>query len=94
MNGATYFARLLEAYDVTHVFFMDAVLRRALAEMEDTKIMRILGHSEKELATWLMVTQGFQGSLVYVCTIGWRRQFSSFTSGPLFGLLTSHRNDG
>jgi acetolactate synthase-1/2/3 large subunit len=47
MNGATYFARLLEAYGVTHVFFMDAVLRRALAEMEDTKIHRILGHSEK-----------------------------------------------
>ncbi|SMC61580.1 thiamine pyrophosphate-binding protein [Polynucleobacter kasalickyi] len=47
MNGATYFARLLEAYGVTHVFFMDAVLRRALAEMEDTKIKRILGHSEK-----------------------------------------------
>lgn len=47
MNGATYFARLLEAYGVTHVFFMDAVLRRALAEMEDTKINRILGHSEK-----------------------------------------------
>ncbi|MEI7532017.1 MAG: thiamine pyrophosphate-binding protein [Betaproteobacteria bacterium] len=47
MSGAKYFARLLEAYGVTHVFFMDAVLRRALAEMEDTKITRILGHSEK-----------------------------------------------
>lgn len=47
MNGAKYFAKLLEAYGVTHVFFMDAVLRRALAEMEDTSIHRILGHSEK-----------------------------------------------
>jgi len=47
MTGAKYFAKLLEAYGVTHVFFMDAVLRRALAEMEDTKITRILGHSEK-----------------------------------------------
>ena len=47
MTGAKYFARLLEAYGVTHVFFMDAVLRRALAEMEDTNIMRVLGHSEK-----------------------------------------------
>lgn len=47
MTGARYFAQLLEAYGVTHVFFMDAVLRRALAEMEDTKITRILGHSEK-----------------------------------------------
>ena len=47
MTGARYFARLLEAYGVTHVFFMDAVLRRALAEIEDTKIVRVLGHSEK-----------------------------------------------
>lgn len=47
MTGAKYFARLLEAYGVTHIFFMDAVLRRALAEMEDTNIMRVLGHSEK-----------------------------------------------
>lgn len=46
-SGARYFARLLEAYGVTHVFFMDAVLRRALAEMEDTSIVRVLGHSEK-----------------------------------------------
>ncbi|RYY91152.1 MAG: thiamine pyrophosphate-binding protein, partial [Comamonadaceae bacterium] len=46
-SGARYFARLLAAYGVTHVFFMDAVLRRALAEMEDTPIVRVLGHSEK-----------------------------------------------
>jgi len=50
MNGARLFARLLEAYGVTHVFFMDAVLRRALAEMEDTGITRVLGHSEKGVA--------------------------------------------
>ena len=50
MNGAKLFARMLEAYGVTHVFFMDAVLRRALAEMEDTRITRVLGHSEKGVA--------------------------------------------
>ena len=50
MNGAKLFARMLEAYGVTHVFFMDAVLRRALAEMEDTSITRVLGHSEKGVA--------------------------------------------
>src|SRR5688572_13890149 len=50
MNGARLFAQLLQAYGVTHVFFMDAVLRRALAEMEDTGITRILGHSEKAVA--------------------------------------------
>jgi acetolactate synthase I/II/III large subunit len=47
MTGAKYFAQLLEAYGVTHIFFMDAILRRALAEVEDTKIVRVLGHSEK-----------------------------------------------
>ncbi|MDM0053586.1 thiamine pyrophosphate-binding protein [Variovorax sp. J22R115] len=47
MTGARCFARLLKAYGVSHVFFMDAVLRRALAEMEDVGITRILGHSEK-----------------------------------------------
>lgn len=50
MNGAQLIARMLKAYGVTHVFFMDAVLRRALAEMEDVGITRILGHSEKAVA--------------------------------------------
>ena len=50
MTGARLVARMLKAYGVTHVFFMDAVLRRALAEMEDVGITRILGHSEKAVA--------------------------------------------
>ena len=50
MTGARMFARMLQAHGVTHVFFMDAILRRALAEMEDVGIERILGHSEKAVA--------------------------------------------
>jgi acetolactate synthase-1/2/3 large subunit len=50
MTGARLFARMLKAYGVTHVFFMDAILRRVLAEMEDVGIRRILGHSEKAVA--------------------------------------------
>jgi len=50
LTGARLFARTLQAYGVTHVFFMDAVLRRALAEMEDFNITRVLGHSEKAVA--------------------------------------------
>jgi acetolactate synthase-1/2/3 large subunit len=50
MTGARLFAQTLKAYGVTHVFFMDAILRRALAEMEDVGIRRILGHSEKAVA--------------------------------------------
>ena len=50
MTGARLLAQMLKAYGVTHVFFMDAILRRALAEMEDVGIKRILGHSEKAVA--------------------------------------------
>jgi len=50
MKGSRLVAHLLKAHGVTHVFFMDAVLRRALAEMEDFGIARILGHSEKAVA--------------------------------------------
>ncbi|MDH3315175.1 MAG: thiamine pyrophosphate-binding protein [Betaproteobacteria bacterium] len=50
MTGARLFAQTLKAYGVTHVFFMDAILRRVLAEMETTGIKRILGHSEKAVA--------------------------------------------
>ena len=50
MTGARLFGQILKSYGVTHLFFMDAVLRRALAEMEDTGIQRILGHSEKAVA--------------------------------------------
>jgi acetolactate synthase-1/2/3 large subunit len=50
MKGSRAIAHLLKAHGVTHVFFMDAVLRRALAEMEDFGITRVLGHSEKAVA--------------------------------------------
>ena len=50
MTGARLFGQILKSYGVTHLFFMDAVLRRALAEMEDTGIHRVLGHSEKAVA--------------------------------------------
>src|SRR5512134_2797893 len=50
MTGARLFAHTLKAYGVSHVFFMDAILRRALAEMEDFGITRVLGHSEKAVA--------------------------------------------
>jgi len=50
MKGSRLVAHLLKANGVTHVFFMDAVLRRALAEMEDFGITRILRHSEKAVA--------------------------------------------
>ena len=44
MKGARFVAHILKAYGVSHVFFMDAVLRRALAEMEDFGITRVLSY--------------------------------------------------
>ncbi|MBI3053471.1 MAG: hypothetical protein HYY77_05395, partial [Betaproteobacteria bacterium] len=50
MSGARLIAQMLKAHGVTHVFFMDAIMRRVLAEMEGVGIRRILGHSEKAVA--------------------------------------------
>lgn len=50
MSVARFLAETLHAYGVSHVFFMDAILRRSLAEMEDFGIERVLAHSEKAAA--------------------------------------------
>lgn len=50
ITGARYLAEALKHLGVTHVFFMDAVLRRALVEMEQVGITRVLAHSEKGAA--------------------------------------------
>jgi acetolactate synthase-1/2/3 large subunit len=51
MNGAQCLAEMLDAYGVTHVFMVPAVLRRTLAEMERrTAIARIHAHGEKAAA--------------------------------------------
>lgn len=46
VSGGRVIAEILQAHDVECVFFMDAILRRALVEMEDVGIRRILLHSE------------------------------------------------
>lgn len=48
MTGARFIAEMLDGYGVTHIFFMPAILKRTMAEMEArTNIVRILTHSEK-----------------------------------------------
>ncbi|WP_247369368.1 thiamine pyrophosphate-binding protein [Bradyrhizobium sp. CW10] len=47
MTGGRFIAETLKAQGVSHVFFMDAILRHALTEMEELGIKRVLGHSEK-----------------------------------------------
>lgn len=46
ITGGRIIAEILQAHGVEHVFFMDAILRRALVEMEKLGIHRVLAHSE------------------------------------------------
>ncbi|BBK39961.1 acetolactate synthase large subunit [Allostella sp. ATCC 35155] len=50
MKGARYIAEAALAVGIDHVFFVDAVLRRALVEMEEVGIRRVLARSEKAAA--------------------------------------------
>ena len=50
MSGARFIAETFKGYGVTHVFFVEAILRRTLVEMEALGIRRILTHSEKAAA--------------------------------------------
>ena len=50
MTGARLSAQTLKAYGVSHIFFIDAIMRRVLPEIELAGIQRILGHSEKGVA--------------------------------------------
>jgi acetolactate synthase-1/2/3 large subunit len=50
MTGARFIVETLKEYGVTHVFFVEIILLRALLEMEALGIRRILAHSEKAAA--------------------------------------------
>jgi len=50
MSGARFIAEMFKGYGVTHVFFVEAILRRGLVEMETLGINRVLTHSEKAAA--------------------------------------------
>lgn len=49
-TGAEWLARSLAANGTTHVFFIDAVIRRTLIELGALGVQRVLGHSEKAVA--------------------------------------------
>ena len=48
--GAEWLARTLAANGTTHVFFIDAVLRRTLIELGTLSVTRVLAHTEKSAA--------------------------------------------
>jgi acetolactate synthase-1/2/3 large subunit len=50
ITGAEWLARSLAANGTTHVFFIDAVLRRTLIELGTLGVTRVLAHAEKSAA--------------------------------------------
>lgn len=46
ISGARLIAETLVGYGVTHVFFMESVLRQTMIELEDLGVKRVLAHSE------------------------------------------------
>jgi acetolactate synthase-1/2/3 large subunit len=50
MTGAKFMVQTMQAYGVTHAFYMPMVVTRALVEMEKAGIHRIMTHGEKAAA--------------------------------------------
>ena len=50
MTGARFLVETMRAYGVTHAFYMPMIVTRALVEMEQVGIARIMAHSEKAAA--------------------------------------------
>lgn len=50
LDGARFIAESLKAYGVTHVFYVDAILRKAMVDLEELGIHRVVTHSEKSAA--------------------------------------------
>ena len=50
MNGAEWLARALAATSMTHVFFVESVMRRTLLHLSDLGVKPVLAHSEKAAA--------------------------------------------
>ncbi len=50
MTGGRFLAETLKGYGVTHAFFVPAIVRRAVVEMERVGIQRIVTHGEKAAA--------------------------------------------
>ena len=50
MTGGRFLAETLRGYGVTHAFFVPAIVRRAIIEMEKVGIRRIVTHGEKAAA--------------------------------------------
>ena len=50
ITGARFIAETFKGYGVTHVFYMDNILRQTMVELEELGVRRVLTHSEKAAA--------------------------------------------
>ncbi|MCL4870070.1 MAG: thiamine pyrophosphate-binding protein [Anaerolineae bacterium] len=50
MSGARFIAETFQRYGVTHVFYVDAILRKTMVDLEELGIRRVITHSEKAAA--------------------------------------------
>ncbi|MCI0397538.1 MAG: thiamine pyrophosphate-binding protein, partial [Chloroflexi bacterium] len=50
ITGARFIAETLKGYGVTHVFYVDNILRKTMVDLEELGIHRVLTHSEKAAA--------------------------------------------
>ncbi len=50
ITGARLIAETLKGYGVTHIFYVDAILRKTMVELEELGIRRVITHSEKAAA--------------------------------------------
>ena len=50
MTGSRLFAEMLKGYEVTHIFYVPAIMLGAIAEMGSLNIKRIMTHGEKSAA--------------------------------------------
>ena len=48
--GSRFIAETFKGYDVTHIFYVDAILRKAMVDIEELGIKRVVTHSEKAAA--------------------------------------------
>ena len=59
-TGASVLARMLAGYGVSHVFFVDAILRRTLIELEGEGIRRVLAAAAEAKKKGLKTGVGLQ----------------------------------
>ena len=46
ITGARFIAETLKGYGVTHIFYVDAILRKTMVDLEELGIRRIITHED------------------------------------------------